>query len=85
MSFSVPSELIPRYVSTIEGNDAAELKLAWIYLLAAGLCEIGFTTALRYIDGFKRPEPVAIFIVCIACTLYFFEKFTPSPMRYGAG
>ena len=48
--------------------------MAWIYLLAAGLCEIGFTTALRYVDGFKRPEPVAIFIICIACTLYFFEK-----------
>lgn len=28
--------------------------MAWIYLLLAGACEIGFTTCLRYADGFRN-------------------------------
>ena len=35
---------------------------AWITLIAAGLLEIGFTTSMRYIDGWK-PWPLASFLV----------------------
>ena len=52
----------------------AELDVAWIYLLAAGLFEVGFTTAIRYMDGFARLAPLALFIGCIACSFYFFER-----------
>ncbi len=37
--------------------------MAWIYLLLAGLFEIGFTTALRGVDSITRIQPIAIFIV----------------------
>ena len=38
--------------------------MAWIYLAAAGLFEIGMTTALRYIDWPLRPWPLIAFLVC---------------------
>jgi quaternary ammonium compound-resistance protein SugE len=36
--------------------------MPWIYLLLAGVFEIGFTTAMRYIDGWK-PWPLVWFLV----------------------
>jgi quaternary ammonium compound-resistance protein SugE len=36
--------------------------MAWIYLLLAGLFEIGFTSAMRYIDGW-RPWPLLAFLL----------------------
>lgn len=50
--------------------------MAWIYLLVAGLLEIGFTTAIRYTDGFTRLLPVVIFTLCLALSLYCFERAT---------
>lgn len=50
--------------------------MAWFFLLTAGLLEIGFTTALRYVDGFTRIAPIAIFLVCAACSFFLFEKST---------
>jgi quaternary ammonium compound-resistance protein SugE len=40
--------------------------MAWIYLAAAGLLEIGMTTALRYVEWPVRPLPVLMFLVCAA-------------------
>jgi quaternary ammonium compound-resistance protein SugE len=37
--------------------------MAWVYLLAAGLFEIGFTTALRYVTWPPRPIPILAFLV----------------------
>jgi quaternary ammonium compound-resistance protein SugE len=50
--------------------------VAWIYLLVAGLFEIGYTTAIRYTDGFTKIVPVAIFVLCLALSLYCFERST---------
>lgn len=30
---------------------------AWLVLLAAGLCEVGWAVGLKYVDGFSRPLP----------------------------
>lgn len=48
--------------------------MAWFYLLLAGLLEIGFTTSMRFIDGFTKVGPTIIFTVCIAASLYFLER-----------
>ena len=37
--------------------------MGWIYLLLAGLLEIGFTTSMRYIDTSLRPWPIVVFLV----------------------
>lgn len=38
--------------------------MGWIYLLVAGVFEIGFTTSMRYIDWSLRPWPIIAFLVC---------------------
>lgn len=48
--------------------------MSWIYLILAGLCEIAFTTALRYVDGFTRPVPTLLFIAFAAMSFYFLQK-----------
>lgn len=50
--------------------------MAWIYLMLAGLLEIGFTTSMRYVEGFTRPMPTTIFVICVAASLYFMNKAT---------
>jgi quaternary ammonium compound-resistance protein SugE len=50
--------------------------LAWIYLLVAGLLEIGFTTSMRYTDGFTRLVPTLVFVLFIVASLYFLNKAT---------
>lgn len=37
--------------------------MAWLYLLLAGLAEIGMTTAMRYIELPLRPLPILAFLV----------------------
>lgn len=37
--------------------------MAWIYLLIAGLFEVGFTTSLKLTEGFTRLWPTVCFIV----------------------
>lgn len=48
--------------------------MAWTHLILAGLLEIGFTTALRYVEGFTRPGPTLAFAVCAAASLYFLQR-----------
>lgn len=38
--------------------------MAWMYLLLAGLFEIGFTTALRYLDASLAWRPLVAFLIC---------------------
>ena len=37
--------------------------MAWIILGLAGLCEVGFTTAMKYADGFTKVMPSLVFAV----------------------
>jgi quaternary ammonium compound-resistance protein SugE len=48
--------------------------LGWIYLLTAGLFEIGFTTAMRYTEGLTRWLPNLAFVFCALCSFYFLDK-----------
>jgi quaternary ammonium compound-resistance protein SugE len=43
--------------------------MAWIYLLIAGFCEIGFTTFLKLSDGFTHWKPTVGF--CVLAALSF--------------
>jgi quaternary ammonium compound-resistance protein SugE len=47
--------------------------MTWLYLLLAGLLEIGFTTALRHVDGFTRLMPSLAFLVCAALSFWFLQ------------
>ncbi|MGE0789477.1 MAG: multidrug efflux SMR transporter [Sandaracinaceae bacterium] len=34
--------------------------MAWIYLIAGGLLEVGWSVGLRYTEGFTKPIPTAL-------------------------
>ena len=40
--------------------------MPWVYLIAAGLFEVGFASTLKLTDGFTKLWPTLIFTVCIA-------------------
>lgn len=45
--------------------------MGWIYLVLAGIFEVGFTTSMRYLDWTWKPAPLAIFIVCSTLSFGF--------------
>lgn len=42
---------------------------AWAALLAGGLCEAGFTTALRHLDGGRNLAALAAFILTVTASM----------------
>ena len=45
--------------------------MAWIMLGIAGLCEIAFTVALKYAEGFTRLWPSLAFVLAYAASAWF--------------
>ena len=48
--------------------------MAWIYLLIAGLFEIGWAVGLKYTDGFTRLWPSIVTIVTMILSFYFLSS-----------
>ena len=47
---------------------------AWIYLLLAGLFEIGFACSLKLMDGHKNLKWTIAFYICVVLSFGFLEK-----------
>ncbi len=47
--------------------------MAWCYLVLGGLFEVGFTTALRFVDGFKNLPWTLAFLVSVAISMALLE------------
>ena len=47
--------------------------MAWFYLILGGAFEIGFTTALRYVDGFKNMPWTLAFLVSVTLSMGLLE------------
>ncbi|KQS02862.1 cation transporter [Sphingomonas sp. Leaf357] len=47
--------------------------MAWLLLVIGGLFEIGFTTCLRYVDGFRNIGWTAGFLASVACSMALLE------------
>ena len=45
--------------------------MAWIYLLIAGLLEVGWAIGLKYTDGFTRPLPTLWTVASMVLSLAF--------------
>jgi len=43
--------------------------MAWIYLLGAGLAEVGWAVGLKYTAGFSRPMPSLLTLACMGISL----------------
>ena len=48
--------------------------MAWVYLLLAGLFEIGFASAMKLMDGHKNIPWTVTFYVCIVLSFIFLEQ-----------
>ena len=44
--------------------------MGWIYLIIAGVLEIGWAIGLKYTDGFRKPIPSVLTILAIAASMY---------------
>src|SRR3954468_12026826 len=50
--------------------------MAWIYLVIAGLFEVGFTTTLKLSDNFSNLKWSVGFFICISLSFYFLNQAT---------
>lgn len=47
--------------------------IAWFWLILGGLFEVGFTTALRYVDGFRNLPWTLAFLVSVGLSMGLLE------------
>jgi quaternary ammonium compound-resistance protein SugE len=47
--------------------------MAWVWLIIGGLFEVGFTTSLRYVEGFRNLFWTAIFLASVAISMALLE------------
>ena len=47
--------------------------MAWFYLILGGVFEVGFTTALRYVDGFRNMPWTLAFLVSVTLSMGLLE------------
>lgn len=48
--------------------------MPWVYVIAAGLFEVGFASTLKLTDGFTKLWPTLIFTVCIFLSFVLLNK-----------
>ena len=47
--------------------------MAWFWLILGGLFEVGFTTALRFVDGFRNVPWTLAFLISVAISMALLE------------
>lgn len=47
--------------------------MAWFYLILGGLFEVGFTTSLRFVDGFRNLPWTLAFLVSVGISMALLE------------
>lgn len=47
--------------------------MSWIFLIVGGAFEVGFTTCLRFVDGFRNVPWTLGFLACTAVSLLLLE------------
>lgn len=47
--------------------------MAWLWLFVGGLFEVGFTTSLRFVDGFRNIPWTIAFLVSVAVSMALLE------------
>jgi quaternary ammonium compound-resistance protein SugE len=47
--------------------------MAWVWLIVGGLFEVGFTTSLRFVDGFRNLGWTLAFLVSVAISMALLE------------
>src|SRR5258707_526075 len=48
-------------------------RMPWLWLIVGGLFEVGFTTSLRFVDGFRNVPWTLVFLVSVAISMGLLE------------
>jgi quaternary ammonium compound-resistance protein SugE len=48
--------------------------MAWLLLIVGGLFEVGFTTSLRFVDGFRNLPWTLAFLVSVTLSMALLER-----------
>ena len=48
--------------------------MAWLLLVLGGVCEVGFTTSLRFVDGFRSAPWTAGFALSVTLSMGLLEQ-----------
>lgn len=48
-------------------------NVAWVWLIIGGLFEVGFTTSLRFVDGFRNVPWTLAFLVSVTISMALLE------------
>src|SRR3954471_6646992 len=48
--------------------------MPWLWLVVGGLFEVGFTTSLRFVDGFRNMPWTIAFLVAVAISMGLLEQ-----------
>src|SRR3954468_21431935 len=66
--FAMDGSVIKRRGSSSERN-----VMPWLWLIVGGLFEVGFTTSLRFVDGFRDLKWTLAFLVSVAISMALLE------------
>lgn len=47
--------------------------MPWVWLIVGGLFEVGFTTSLRFVDGFRNLPWTIVFLISVAISMGLLE------------
>jgi len=47
--------------------------MAWLWLIVGGLFEVGFTTSLRFVEGFRNVPWTLAFLISVAISMALLE------------
>jgi quaternary ammonium compound-resistance protein SugE len=72
-AFVMPARLAPREGGRYRIPAAREEDLAWFWLIVGGLFEVGFTTSLRFVEGFRNLPWTGAFLVSVAISMALLE------------
>ncbi len=48
--------------------------MAWVYLVLAGLFEIGYTSVMKLTEDFTRPWPTLFFVFCVVASFFMLMR-----------
>src|SRR3982751_1822776 len=57
------------------------IAMAWLLLIVGGLFEVGFTTSLRFVDGFRNLPWTAAFLASVTLSMGLLERAARSIPR----
>ena len=47
--------------------------MAWVWLIVGGLFEVGFTTSLRFVEGFRNIGWTIVFLISVSISMALLE------------